>query len=144
MKKHKKGLIQVQPADIRFILDHLEIFTYCPEKLRQYYIRPGDEAGEFITIEEPMLISYLDEKEFILDYDTVQSMYDDELIDYLSELKLKDDVVTAKVDNLALYKPLETIISKYPEYYTYSHIISQVEEVISERRLQDRVLRFGL
>lgn len=144
MKKHVHGLIQIQPSDVRFILDHQEIFTYCPEELKDYYIEQGDEASEFITIEEPILISYLDQKEFIIDYDIVQNMYDDELIDYLAELRLKDDAVTARVDNLAIYKPLEKLVKLYPEYYTYSYIIYQVEQVVKERHLQDRVMRFGL
>jgi hypothetical protein len=144
MKKHARGLIQVQPSDIRFILEHLEIFNYCPYELQEYYVKDGDEAAEFITIEEPMLVSYLDQKEFILDYDVVHKMHDDELLDYLSELRLKDDTVSSKLDNLTIYRPLEELLIQYPEYYTYPHIIFQVEQVISERNLQNKVKRFGL
>ena len=144
MKKYVDGVLEVEPEDIRFIIEHEEIFNYIPDKLWDYRVSARDEITSSIPITDKECVSFLESKDFILNEKAAREMYDDQLIDYYNEVKECDDRVTNKVDMLTTYRPLEKVVVDFPEYYTYSHIICQLEKLIKERNLGARVKTYTL
>lgn len=134
MKRISDLGLEVQYGDLLFIKNNSHIVGNAPKQIECYLPDRDDDISNFVLIDDKGLISFINDLDFILNYET----YEDNSIDELSFIK-EQFISSAEyyedaVDRIADSMSYHVAEMRYPEYVFNKYKAQQIDNLIKNKK----------